>query len=276
MPPELKIAVYTLLAILGMVAPLRADVTSDTLKLSPKSTMAPDGIERLKVTVINRHPHDSTAFTQGLLLHDGKLYESTGLRGRSSLRRVDPVSGTVEQEVPVEEPYFAEGLALVGDHLIQITWQEQKALVYDLKTFQRIGELPYQGEGWGLCHDGAGKLFMSNGTSEITIRDPKTFSRIGAINVTLGGREVRNLNELEWADGYIYANIWQRMAIVKIDPATGKVVATIRVADLLTPEEQRGVDVLNGIAYDPATKHFLITGKFWPVLFEVTFTKDSP
>ncbi|MCC6546445.1 glutaminyl-peptide cyclotransferase [Candidatus Sumerlaeota bacterium] len=248
----------------GVVAPRETEYSRHEAK----------GVQQLMVKVIRRHPHDSTSFTQGLLMHGGMLYESSGLRGRSSLRVVDLPTGKVKQEVLVEAPYFAEGLSLAGDRLIQITWQEQKALVYDVGSLQRVDEFEYEGEGWGLCNDGNGRLYMSDGTSRLTIRDAGTFRKISSMEVTLEGKSLRNLNELEWVDGYVYANVWQTTEIVKIDPGSGKVVAVIHAPNLLSAEERKGTDVLNGIAYDPETKNFLITGKFWPVLFEVQFLEE--
>jgi glutaminyl-peptide cyclotransferase len=226
------------------------------------------GVERLVLQVVSTRPHDPGAFTQGLVWHKGKLYESTGQYGGSSLRRVNPATGQVEHRVDLAPAYFAEGLALAGDRLIQITWQEQAAFVYGLADFARVGEFHYTGEGWGLCYDGT-NLVMSDGSDRLTFRDPRTFATIREVRVRLGATPVQRLNELEWVDGKIYANIWQSEEIVRIDPETGEVEAVIDASGLLAPEERYGTDVLNGIAYVPASKTFLITGKLWPKLFEV-------
>jgi glutaminyl-peptide cyclotransferase len=173
--------------------------------------------------------------------------------------------------VKVPGQYFAEGLALVDDRLIQITWREQKALVYNLADFKPAGELSYEGEGWGLCWDGS-RLVMSNGSDRLTFRDPKTFATLGEVKVFRPdrmGEEVAELNELECVDGLIYANIWHSDEILRIDPKDGRVTGVIDASGLLTPEERQGTDVLNGIAWDPEHKDFLITGKLWPKLFEV-------
>jgi glutaminyl-peptide cyclotransferase len=235
--------------------------------------------ERLRVKVLSTRPHDAGAYTQGLLLHEGALFESTGLVKQSSLREVDPATGKIRRRIEVPEPYFAEGLALVGDRLIQLTWQHQRAFVYRLADFGKAGDdLRYDGEGWGLCWDGT-RLVMSNGSDRLTFRDPKTFAFLGDVQATRAdrpGQPVYDLNELECVDGQVYANIWQTDEILRIDPRDGRVTAVIDASGLLTPEERRTAEVLNGVAWDPAKKTFLITGKLWPKLFEVTFEKASP
>lgn len=231
-----------------------------------------EGMERLKVQVVSTRPHDPGAYTQGLLLHGGSLYESAGLYGVSSLREVDPKTGVVKRRVAVPQQYFAEGLALVGDRLIQLTWQEKVAFVYDLATFEKKGEFHYDGEGWGLCYDGR-RLVMSDGSDRLTFRDPKTFAPTGSVNVTYSGRPAFQLNELECVDGMVYANVWGSDAILRIDPRTGRTTAVIDASGLLTPDEAARAEVLNGIAWDPAKKTFLITGKNWPKVFEVKFVK---
>jgi glutaminyl-peptide cyclotransferase len=232
------------------------------------------GVEQLKVEVVRAYPHDRGAFTQGLVLHDGKLLESTGLVGKSSLREVELETGRVIRRVEVRPPIFAEGLALVGDELIQLSWQDGKALRYDVRTFAPRGEFAYRGEGWGLCHDGK-HLAMSDGSANLTIRRPADFSVVRVVTVTLDGRPLPQLNELECVAGAVYANVWMQDLIVRIDPSTGRVTQRIDVPPLLSPLERAGVDVLNGIAYDAATKTFLITGKLWPKLFRVKFTPVS-
>lgn len=243
---------------------------------APQATATPRlEVEKLRAKVVAKYPHDPTAFTQGLLIHEGKLYESAGLYGKSSLRRVNLESGAVEQSVEMEPTIFAEGLALVGDRLIQLTWREKKALVYDRVSFAQTGEFAYEGEGWGLTF-GDGKFFMSDGSHVLYIRDAESFEQIGAFPVTQDGVPVRALNELEWANDCLYANIWQQNRIVRIDPATGRVMASIAVDQLLTAEERKKADVLNGIAFDSATGKFYITGKLWPRLYQVEFEPDSP
>ncbi len=226
--------------------------------------------QRLRVQVLGSEPHDRGAFTQGLVLDDGNLYESTGLYGRSSLREVDRATGEVRRQVQLDPATFAEGLARVGDRLIQLTWQQGVAFVYDLATLERLDQYSYTGEGWGLCYDGA-RLVMSDGSSSLTFRDPQTFVPTGTVSVTLDGRSIERLNELECVGDRVYANVWMTDEIVRIDPSTGHADAVIDASNLLAPSERLGADVLNGIAYDPDQDVFLITGKLWPRLFEVRF-----
>lgn len=226
--------------------------------------------EHLKARVLASVPHDPAAYTQGVVWTEGMLYESAGQYGQSSLRQVDPKTGEVLRSVPVPPRYFAEGLARAGDRLIQLTWNEGTAFVYDLATFSRRGELPYSGEGWGLCADGK-RLIMSDGSDRLTFRDPDTFVSTGGVNAVLDGRPAMRLNELECVDGAVYANVWQTDEILRIDPETGRVTAVIDASGLLTPEEAGRAEVLNGIAWKPETKTFLLTGKYWPKMFEVVF-----
>jgi glutamine cyclotransferase len=231
---------------------------------------APAGPEELVVKVLRSFPHDRGAFTQGLLWHDGRLYESTGLPGRSSLRRVELETGKVEAQVALKAPLFAEGLAQVDTRLVQLTWQDRRAFVWTLDAFHPVREYTYDGEGWGLCFDGR-RLVMSDGSERLTFRDPQTFERQSDVVVTRGGEPLRLLNELECVDGLVYANVWQTDSIVRIDPATGRVTGWIDASGLLTDNERVAADVLNGIAYWPEQHSFLITGKLWPRLLEVQF-----
>jgi len=256
-----------LLAVLLMAASCSPDQGAPAPQPTP--TPALKGPQRLMVKVISTRPHDTSAYTQGLVWHEGQLYESAGLYGESSLRQVDPATGEVRRRVDLPPQYFAEGLAWVGDRLIQITWQEGVALVYRVSDFQKVGELRYTGEGWGLCHDGA-RLVMSDGSDRLTFRDPETFAAVGEVRVRMVGAPVGQLNELECVDGAVYANIYQTEDIVRVDPATGEVTAVIDASGLLAAADyQAGAEVLNGIAWMPETKRFLITGKRWPLMFEV-------
>jgi len=228
--------------------------------------------QELVPEIINTYPHDSNAFTQGLLYTDGKLYESTGLRGRSSLREVKIDSGSVIRKLDLDKKYFAEGLAHVNDKLYQITWQSKKAFVYDLDSFNLEKTFSYNTEGWGICFDGK-DLYMSDGTSTIYKRDPKDFKIISQYTVSLDNKEIDYLNELECVDNYIYANVWQSPKILKLDKKTGKVIAEIDASNLLKASgaNQDPNAVVNGIAYNPKSKSFYLTGKLWPKLFEVRF-----
>lgn len=231
-------------------------------------------MKEMRLRVVRTLPHDPKAFTQGLIFYDGKFYESTGLHGRSSLRRVDPESGMVERSVDLPAEFFAEGLARVGGQLIQLTWQEGRALVWNLTTMRKEKEFSYEGEGWGLCFDGR-HLIMSNGSDTLALRDPETFAKRAEVAVRRAGRPVRNLNELECVDGVVYANVWQDNHIARIDPRTGEVTAWIDAAGLLPPDEERRADVLNGIAHLPSTGHLVLTGKLWPKAFEVEIVPAS-
>jgi glutaminyl-peptide cyclotransferase len=237
---------------------------------SPPAAAAPPTV---RPEIVATHPHDPRAFTQGLLLHQGKLYESTGLLGRSSLRRVVVETGAVEKSTSLAADLFGEGLALVSDRLIQLTWQNNVALSYDLE-FNALGRFDYTGEGWGLCYDGA-RLVMSNGSSRLVFRNPTTFAVTGEVEVRGASGPVANLNELECVGSRVYANVWQTNSIVHIDPASGDVLHVVDASGLLSPSEAAGVDVMNGIAFDPASGHFFITGKLWPKLFEVRFSFET-
>ena len=230
---------------------------------------------RFSFKVVKAFPHDSTAFTQGLLFADGVLYESTGLKGYSTLRKVKPESGEVIQQIPIENQYFAEGLALVGNELLQLTWQSQKGFAYDKTTFKRLREFSYPTEGWGIAYDGK-SLVMSDGSAKIFYLDPKTQKGLGSVTVTDGGRPVERLNELEFVKGELWANVWQTDRIARINPETGKVTGWIDLTGLLRPEA-RGPegDVLNGIAWDKAGDRLFVTGKKWPYLFQIELVPVS-
>ena len=232
------------------------------------------GPTQLRAEVIESYPHDPQAFTQGLLLHDGALYESTGLYGRSSLRQVELTTGKVLRKVDLPAAWFGEGLALAGGRLVQLTWKEGVAPTYDLATFAKNGEFTYAGEGWGLCFDGT-QFIQSDGSHRLIFRDPTTFAVIRQLAVGLDGKPVTALNELECVGDLVYANVWQTDRIVEISKLNGAVRAVIDAGGLLSPDEQGALDpaaVLNGIAYDPSDHTFLITGKLWPKLFRVRFT----
>ncbi len=227
------------------------------------------------VRVVKTYPHSTSAYTQGLVWHDGFLYEGTGQYGESVLRKVDPATGKSLQETRLEGKYFGEGIALLDNKIYQLTWQEGKAFVYDLGTLKRTGEFAYTGEGWGLTTDGR-VLYMSDGTENIHLVDPATFERKGTIQVYTDQGRVLYINELEWIEGMIWANVYTTDRIVVIDPATGCVVQIADLAGLLAPEDvTSATDVLNGIAYDPATKRIFVTGKNWNKLFEIELLKKA-
>lgn len=247
-----------------------ATSATPTQAVATASPTAPRLPQALRVEVVATYPHDPEAFTQGLLWHDGVLYESTGLNGRSSVREVDLTSGAVRRQHDLAQEFFGEGLALVGEQLVQLTWQHGVAFVYDRAGFRELRRLSYTGEGWGLSFDGT-HLVMSDGSSNLFRRDPTTFAVQSTLPVRLRGSAVPRLNELEVVGATIYANVWLTDRILAIDAATGEVTAEIDASGLLTAAERARADVLNGIAHDPTTGDFLITGKLWPKLFRVRF-----
>jgi glutamine cyclotransferase len=219
--------------------------------------------------IVNTWPHSRDAYTQGLIFHEGKLIESTGREGRSSVRRVELETGDILQKVSLPSEYFGEGLTLLNGKIYQLTWQHQKGFIYDPVTFQKIGEFNYHGEGWGLTHDGQ-FLILSDGTNRLRYIDPSTFQVKKILTVTDRGAAVSRLNELEYAKGEILANIWGADRIARIDPDSGQVRAWIDLTGLLPKGEVSDEDaVLNGIAYDEATGRLVVTGKLWPKLFEI-------
>lgn len=270
----------------------------------------PPAVEQLVPEVINTLPHDPTAFTQGLVLHEDLFYESTGKFGASSLRQVDPATGEVLVQVNLPPYIFGEGLALVNDRLIQLTWTNGAAIVYDFEAFRDnalddASIYQYEGQGWGLCYDGE-HLYMSDGSSTLFQRDPNTFEVVGQVEVTLDGDPVSRLNELECVEASVYANVYQTDQIVRIDKSSGEVTASIDASGLLSAEDRAAVggglvgttlnnllfdastgkfvnyretyggdNVLNGIAYNPTTDTFFITGKMWPRIYEVRFVEAA-
>ncbi|MFD1146405.1 glutaminyl-peptide cyclotransferase [Saccharothrix hoggarensis] len=224
----------------------------------------PGGVE-----VLGTVPHDRGAFTQGLELVDGVLYEGTGLEGQSSLRRVDPETGEVERRVDLPEPLFGEGITVVDDRIWQLTWRDGVAIERDRDTLEEVRRVTYEGEGWGLCRDGD-RLVMSDGSDELVFRDPRTFAETGAVAVRRDGRPVEHLNELECVGGQVWANVWQTDEVVRIDPSDGRVTAAVDLS-VLRPADVPRSDVLNGIAAVPGTDEFLVTGKNWPTIFRVRF-----
>jgi glutamine cyclotransferase len=214
--------------------------------------------------VVGTYPHDPAAFTEGLLYTDGIFYEGTGLYGRSSLRRVDPETGQVLQSVDLADKYFGEGVAMVDDSLIQLTWREHTAFTYDRHSFAVTGQFTYTTEGWGLTYDGR-SLIMSDGSNTLRFRDPLTFEETGSVQVFDGETAVTLLNELEFIRGEVYANVWLTDRIARIDPHTGRVTAWIDLTGLKPAQ----TDELNGIAYDAVQERLFVTGKLWPYLYEI-------
>lgn len=220
---------------------------------------------------IHSYDHDPDAFTQGLVWHDKRLFESTGEYGKSTLREVDLESGRVIRKTDLDAKLFGEGIAILGENIYQVTWRENRALRYDLETFKQLDQFEYPGEGWGLTHDGK-SLILSDGTPVIRFLDPQTFEEQRRFNVSSERGLIKNLNELEYVNGAIFANIWQTGIIVRFDANSGTVLNWIDVRDILGPRLAPGV--MNGIAWIEERQSFLLTGKNWPVLFEVTI--DCP
>jgi len=224
---------------------------------------------KLSYQIVNIWPHDPNAFTQGLVVLDGKLLESTGQEGRSSLRNVDLQTGRILKQVEVPEPFFAEGIALLNNKIYQLTWQHQLGFIYDAQSFEKLGQFNYNGEGWGLTTDGQ-SLILSDGSNRIRFLDPDSFRVTKTIAVMDGKVPVDQLNELEFVNGEIYANIWHEDRIAVVNPQTGRVTAWIDLAGLLQPGDVDDPEaVLNGIAYDQSSGRLFVTGKLWPRLFEI-------
>ena len=215
-------------------------------------------------------PHDTSAYTQGLVIHEGAFLESTGQYGTSRLRRVDIATGQVLRSVALDDDHFGEGIAVVGDRVIQLTWKAGLAFVYDVGTFAVVDTLVYEGEGWGLCYDGEW-LFHSDGSGILLRRDPATFAVLGELRVTRDGFSTRNLNELECVGDDIYANIYMTDEIVRIDKRTGEITGELDALGLAVASGRPNNPgaVFNGIAYDQATGTFYVTGKLWPAVFEI-------
>jgi len=224
--------------------------------------------------IVRVYPHDPKAFTQGLQFVDGVFYEGTGQVGQSSIRRVEVETGKVLQQRDVPPPHFGEGITVWKNDLLELTWQTHVAFVYDRKTFEPKKKFSYPGEGWGLTHDGT-NLIMSDGTSDLRVLDPVTFVEKRRIKVTAAGTPLRELNEVEFVKGEIFANIWMTDYIARIAPDSGKVVGYIDLRGLLTTAERARTDVLNGIAYDVKGDRLFVTGKWWPKLFEIKVVKKG-
>jgi glutamine cyclotransferase len=219
--------------------------------------------------IVNTYPHDSQAFTQGLVFDDGILYESTGLHGRSSVRKVDLKTGGVLQIHKLPPQLFGEGITVFGDRLIQLTWRSGVGFVYDKRSFRLLDEFRYHGEGWGLTHDGK-RLIMSDGTATLRFLDPETYGEVGHLAVFDGNGPVAGLNELEYVRGEVFANVWPTSRIVRIDAATGRILAWIDLDPVWRRNAAFDPDaVLNGIAHEPRSGRLFVTGKLWPNLYEI-------
>ena len=247
-----------------MIVPAGCSVTAST---PPTAAGEP---QRLRVQVLEVRPHDRTAFTQGFEVADGVLYEGTGLVGHSAVMATDPATGAVRQRADLPQPLFGEGITVVDQRIWQLTWRDGVAIERDRATLAELRRVPYRGEGWGLCHDGA-RLVMSDGTDRLLFRSPSTFDQVGDVRVHLPTGAVGQLNELECAGGAVWANVWRTDRILRIDPASGAVTGIVDATGLLPAADRAGADVLNGIAALAGDGEFLITGKRWPHTFRVRF-----
>lgn len=235
-----------------------------------KPAAGPPEVPVYGYTVVASYPHDPAAFTEGLQFVDGAMYESTGTEGASWVRKFDLATGQVQQQHDVDKQYFGEGIAVLPDKIVSLTWKHGKGFILDRATLKQTGEFSYPGEGWALTTDGS-KIYMSDGTAQIRVLDPATLAETGRIDVKMNGRPMDQINELEFIKGEIWANVFQTDRIVRIDPATGDIKGVIYLAGLLTKEDKgaHNVDVLNGIAYDAAGDRIFVTGKYWPKIYEI-------
>ena len=244
--------------------------------MASRAAMPQAAIPQYGYDIVHTYPHDPTAFTEGLFYLNGFLYESTGLEQHSSIRKVRIETGEVVQRLDIPAQYFGEGIADWRGHLISLTWKSHVGFVFDLATFKLQRQFPYEGEGWALTRNDK-QLIMSDGTSELRLLDPRTLKETGRIQVTLEGKPLRDVNELEWVNGEIYANVWRTNWIVRIDPGSGRVVGLVNLAGLLQPSDivTGQTDVLNGIAYDARRNRLFVTGKNWPKLCEIRLHKTG-
>ena len=255
------------LAFVLLLTPIPAAAQSAAAPATPATPVPVYGFEVVRV-----YPHDPAAFTQGLVFRNGELLESTG-RYPSTVRRVRLEDGVVLQQRELDEDYFGEGLTAVGDRVLTLTWKGGKGFIWDPATLEPEGEFAYAGEGWGLTHDET-RLILSDGTAALRFLDPVTLAETGRVPVTLQGRPISQINELEWIEGEVFANLWQTDYIIRINPATGAITGVIDLTELMP--DRRGLDptdaVLNGIAWDPEGRRLFVTGKNWPKLFEIRLT----
>lgn len=254
---------------------MRTSTAIAALVLASACTGAAAAIPVYGFIVKNTYPHDPQAFTQGLFFRDGQLFETTGLTGRSTLRRLDLKTGKVLQKADLPANVFGEGSTAVGNTILGLTWQSKTGYVFDARTFTMKGQFSYEGEGWGLASD-AQYVYMSDGSASIRVLDPVSLKEVRRVQVTAEGKPIDSLNELEVVDGELYANVWGTDVIARIDPGSGKVTGWIDLSNLL-PREKRGTNsadaVLNGIAWDGKHKKLYVTGKFWPKLFEIELVR---
>jgi glutamine cyclotransferase len=265
--PNIKLALAVLATLALACRSEQPAAARDTTPVTPSPQAGPP---TYGYTIVTSVAHDPTAYTEGLFIKDGKVYEGTGLEGKSDIRRWDLQTGAIELRRAIPAPYFGEGIIAFGDRLYELTWKNGKAFVYDLKTFAPRDTFSYYGEGWGLTTDGT-SIYMSDGSARLRVLDPKTFAVQRTIDVHDGASPVSQLNELEWYKGELLANVWQSMQIARIDPKTGAVTGWIDLTGLPLPADRNGnEDVLNGIAYDSTTDKLWVTGKNYSRMYQIT------
>jgi glutamine cyclotransferase len=265
----------TLLAVVTLFLLSSGCRTGAVANHSVTSNPDKNGVPKYGYEIVNTWPHDKDAYTQGLVCHESKLLESTGQAGTSSLRRVEPETGKVLKKINVPRPYFAEGITFFKGKIYQLTWQHQLGFIYEAESFEKLGEFSYRGEGWGLTNDGS-SLIMSDGTNRIRFLDPDNFQVNRTISVLDGRNPVAGINELEYVHGEIYANIWHKERVARIEPQTGRVLGWIDLTGLRALSDAKGSEaVLNGIAYDEENDRLYVTGKLWPKLFEIRVKRSN-
>ena len=242
------------------------DTPSETTPTTPPTPT-------ITYSVVSQHGHDTSYYTEGLEFYEGKLVESTGMYGKSKLVQYNLATGKIDKAINLDSSIFGEGVTIFRDTVYQLTWRESKVNVYDVKDFRKIKQLPFNGEGWGLTHDST-SLIATNGSNNLYYYEPGTFKLLKKIEITEAGSPVTNLNELEYINGYVYANQWQYNYILKIDPIKGEVVAKMDLSSIVQQESANNpkIDSMNGIAYNPETKKFYITGKNWSKIYELQLT----
>jgi glutaminyl-peptide cyclotransferase len=257
---------------LAFIASLAACNNNDSNSSGNNNSTPPDAPKAISYSITTSFPHDTSSFTQGLMIYKGQLYEGTGWEGKSKLMQVDLTTGKIIRERKMDSSYFGEGITILNDTVYQLTWQDHVVLMYSLKDFKLLKQFPLSTEGWGITTDGR-ELIVSDGTSNLNFYEPGTFKQIRTVSITESGALVNNVNELEFIDGYVYANQYQTDNILKIDPVTGIVTGKIDFSNIGNEVRSKyTVDFFNGIAYDPATKKIYVTGKLWPKLYEVQFS----
>lgn len=262
------------LSIVALVIFFSACNNSDTNPGTDNSPIAPDTPKSVGYSIVKTYPHDTSSFTQGLIFYKGDLYEGTGEYGRSRLQKVDIANGKIQKQVPLDPKYFGEGITILRDTIYQLTWQEKVVFAYTTGDLKKVKEFKIDTQGWGITTDGQ-DLIVSDGSSNLYYYNPATFQLLRTQSITEGGSLSYNLNELEYIDGFIYANQWQAPYILKIDPGSGTIIAKIDLTDVWNRVKAKDplADVPNGIAYDTASRKIYITGKKWPELYEIQLSK---